>query len=146
LTAPSLPAATPISPSSSPGTSPIARRAAAAGVRPKVRKTPPPQPTTPPPPRSPAAWAAAESAATHLDALKKKTRRFAAALRESTLPSVIKEAASANLSTLVATTSFRTADGEFHGFEGVNDHSGCCHGSCTHVWNYETSTAHLFPT
>ena len=96
--------------------------------------------------RFPDAWAAAEYAATHLDALEKKTRRFAAALRESTLPSVIKEAASANLSTLVATTSFRTADGEFHGFEGVNDHSGCCHGSCTHVWNYETSTAHLFPT
>jgi uncharacterized protein (DUF608 family) len=96
--------------------------------------------------RFPDAWAAAEYAATHLEPLEKKTRRFAAALRESTLPSVIKEAASANLSTLVATTCFRTADGEFHGFEGVNDHSGCCHGNCTHVWNYETSTAHLFPT
>ena len=41
---------------------------------------------------------------------------------------------------------FRTADGEFHGFEGANDHAGCCHGSCAHVWNYETATAHLFPT
>jgi hypothetical protein len=52
----------------------------------------------------------------------------------------------ANLSTLVSTTCFRTADGEFHGFEGVNDKGGCCHGNCTHVWNYETATAHVFPS
>jgi uncharacterized protein (DUF608 family) len=96
--------------------------------------------------RFPDAWAAAEYAAAHLDALEKKTRRFAAALRESTIPPAIKDAASANLSTLVTPVCFRTADGEFHGFEGANDHAGCCHGSCTHVWNYETATAHLFPT
>ena len=58
---------------------------------------------------------------------------------------MVREAATANLSTLVSTTCFRTADGEFHGFEGVDDHIGCCFGNCTHVWNYETATAHLFP-
>jgi hypothetical protein len=57
----------------------------------------------------------------------------------------VKEAAMSNLSTLVTTTCFRTADGEFHGFEGVDDQSGCCFGNCTHVWNYETATASLFP-
>jgi len=67
-------------------------------------------------------------------------------LRDSTLPGAVKEAAGANLSTLVSTTCFRTADGEFHGFEGSNDNRGCCHGNCTHVWNYETSTAFLFPS
>ena len=92
------------------------------------------------------AWEAAEYAARNLPRLEKQTRAFAAAVRDSTLPGVVKEAATANLSTLVATTSFRTADGEFHGFEGVNDHSGCCYGNCTHVWNYETSTPFLFPT
>ena len=92
------------------------------------------------------AWAAAEYATANLPRLEKDTRAFAAALRESTLPAAVKEAASANLSTLVSTTCFRTADGEFHGFEGVNDKSGCCHGNCTHVWNYETATAHLFPS
>ncbi len=91
------------------------------------------------------AWDAAEYAASNLGRLEKKTRAFAAAIRESTLPAPVKEAASANLSTLATTTCFRTADGEFHGFEGVNENSGCCYGNCTHVWNYETATAHLFP-
>ena len=57
-----------------------------------------------------------------------------------------KDGASASLSTLVTPVCFRTADGEFHGFEGANDHAGCCHGSCAHVWNYETATAHIFPS
>ncbi|HTS24635.1 MAG TPA: GH116 family glycosyl-hydrolase [Bryobacteraceae bacterium] len=92
------------------------------------------------------AWAAAEYAAEHLPALERKTRRFAAALRESTIPGAVRDAASANLSTLATQVCFRTSDGEFHGFEGANDHAGCCHGSCTHVWNYETATPHLFPT
>jgi len=96
--------------------------------------------------RFPDAWTAAEYAAAQLPALESKTRRFAAALRESTIPAAIKDAAGANLSTLVTPVCFRTADGEFHGFEGANDHSGCCHGSCAHVWNYETATAHIFPT
>ena len=96
--------------------------------------------------RFPDAWAAAEYAAEHLPTLEKKTRRFAAAMRESTIPAAIKDAASANLSTLVTPVCFRTADGEFHGFEGANDHAGCCHGSCAHVWNYETATAHIFPS
>jgi len=96
--------------------------------------------------RFPSAWAAAEYLAANLPRLENQTRTFAAALRDSTLPAAVKEAASANLSTLASTTCFRTADGEFHAFEGVNDKEGCCFGNCTHVWNYETATAHLFPT
>lgn len=92
------------------------------------------------------AWDAAEYTAAHLKNLEVRTRAFADAFRESTLPDVVKEAASANLSTLASTTCFRTADGEFHGFEGSNDKTGCCFGSCTHVWNYETATAFLFPS
>jgi len=92
------------------------------------------------------AMEAAEYTAANLERLEKRTRQFASALRETTLPPAVLEAASANLSTLVSTTCFRTADGEFHGFEGVNDKLGCCFGNCTHVWNYETSTAHLFPS
>ncbi len=92
------------------------------------------------------AWEAAAYTAKNLDRLEARTRLFAKAMRESTLPAVVKEAASANLSTLISTTCFRTADGEFHGFEGSDDTRGCCHGNCTHVWNYETATTFLFPS
>jgi uncharacterized protein (DUF608 family) len=91
------------------------------------------------------AWAAAQYVAQHLDDLERRTRLFAAAIRESTIPASIKDAATANLSTLASPTCFRTADGEFHGFEGCGETSGCCEGNCTHVWNYETATEHVFP-
>lgn len=92
------------------------------------------------------AWDAVAYTAEHLNSLEERTRQFAQALSRSTLPDEVKEAASANLSTLATTTCFRTADGEFHGFEGSNDKAGCCFGNCTHVWNYETTTPFLFPT
>lgn len=92
------------------------------------------------------AWDAAEYLAANLNRLESKTREFAAAVRQSTLPAEVKDAATANLSTLASTTCFRTADGEFHAFEGSSNNRGCCFGNCTHVWNYETVTAHLFPS
>ncbi len=92
------------------------------------------------------AWEAADYTANNLDQLERRTRLFATAFRESTLPAVVKDAAGSNLSTLASTTCFRTADGEFHGFEGSDDTRGCCYGNCTHVWNYETATPFLFPT
>ena len=96
--------------------------------------------------RFPNAWAAAEHAAQHLPQLEKRTRSFVESMRASTLPGALRDAATANLSTLVTQTCFRTADGEFHGFEGCHDHEGCCFGNCTHVWNYETATQFLFPS
>jgi len=90
-------------------------------------------------------WEAADYLARNLAPLEAKTRRFVQAVVDSTLPGAVKDAAMSNLSTLVSQVCFRSADGEFHGFEGANDKGGCCHGSCTHVWNYETTTAHLFP-
>ncbi len=96
--------------------------------------------------RFPDAWAAVAYAAKHLDSLERRTREFARVFRESTLPAVVKDAAGANLSTLATTTCFRTADGEFHGFEGSGDNEGCCPGNCLHVWNYETVTPFLFPS
>jgi len=92
--------------------------------------------------RFPDAWAAAEYAARKLPELEKRMRQFLTAMRESTLPAAVKEAAMANASTLASTTCFRTADGRFFGWEG----SGCCHGNCDHVWNYECTTHHLFPS
>lgn len=92
------------------------------------------------------AWEAAEYTATNLASLERRMRQFLKVMRETTLPAAVKEAAMANVSTLVTPTCFRTADGKFRGFEGINDSVGCCHGNCTHVWNYETTTQHLFPS
>ena len=92
------------------------------------------------------AWEAAEYAAVNLPSLEKRMRQFLTAMRESTVPAPVKEAAMANLSTLATPTCFRTADGKFRGFEGIDDDRGCCHGNCTHVWNYETTTQYLFPS
>jgi non-lysosomal glucosylceramidase len=91
------------------------------------------------------AWAAAAHAAAKLPELEKSTRAFCEAMRKTSLPAPVREAAMANLSTLVTTTCFRTADGHFHGFEGSNDQRGCCFGNCNHVWNYEVATSCLFP-
>jgi hypothetical protein len=39
----------------------------------------------------------------------------------------------------------RQYDGRLWSWEGCGDNSGCCHGSCTHVWNYAQAIPHLFP-
>ena len=90
------------------------------------------------------AWDAARAAARDLPTLEAETLGFVRAFCESDLPPAVKEAALYNLSTLRTQTCFRTADGRFYGWEGCNDSTGSCLGSCTHVWNYEQATAFLF--
>jgi non-lysosomal glucosylceramidase len=90
------------------------------------------------------AWQALEAFAARLDGLETRTLEFVRAFAKSTLPAEVKEAALFNLSTLRTQTCFRTPDGRFFGFEGSSNGSGCCYGSCTHVWNYEQATAFLF--
>ncbi len=90
------------------------------------------------------AWDVVENVVPDLDGLEADTLRFVEAFCGSDLPEVVKEAALFNLSTLRSQTCFRTPDGRFYGWEGCHDEAGCCLGSCTHVWNYEQSTAFLF--
>lgn len=90
------------------------------------------------------AWDVAFQTVPELDRLEKKTREFVDAFCSSDLPGVVKEAALFNLSTLRTQTCFRLTDGAFYAWEGCNDKSGCCYGSCTHVWNYESATGFLF--
>jgi uncharacterized protein (DUF608 family) len=92
----------------------------------------------------PDAWAAAAELASRLDELESRTVDFVTAVSGSDIPRPIIEAALSSMSTLRTQTCFRAADGRFYGWEGCNDRSGSCHGSCTHVWNYEPATAHLF--
>jgi len=92
------------------------------------------------------AWAVAEHVTANLKELEERTRAFVAALKDSTLPEAVKDAASANLTTLISNTCFRIADGSFHAFEGCGDKEGLGPGTCTHVWNYEMVTQFLFPS
>lgn len=92
------------------------------------------------------AWEVARIATRELPSLEARARRFADTWQATTLHPAVLDAASSTLSTLRTNTCFLTSDGEFHGFEGCNDHAGCCHGSCTHVWNYEQATAFVFPS
>ncbi|MFH1718909.1 MAG: GH116 family glycosyl-hydrolase [Planctomycetota bacterium] len=90
------------------------------------------------------AWDVAEKFVSQLAALEEKTLSFVRTFCQSDLPEVVKEAALFNISTLKTQTCFRTADGRFYGWEGSSNTRGCCHGSCTHVWNYEQAAAFLF--
>ncbi|NLG27028.1 MAG: hypothetical protein GX557_03905, partial [Chloroflexi bacterium] len=62
-----------------------------------------------------------------------------------TLPPYVLDALSSQASILHSPTVIRLPDGTFYGFEGCTCDSGCCEGSCTHVWNYAQTTAFLFP-
>jgi uncharacterized protein (DUF608 family) len=90
------------------------------------------------------AWSVVEKVAAELESLEQKTLQFVDAFLSSDLPGAVKEGALFNLSTLRSQTVFRTPDGRLFGFEGCGDDNGCCFGSCTHVWNYETATPFLF--
>jgi len=76
--------------------------------------------------------------------LEKQTKTFVNALVDSDFPDEIKEAALFNLAHLRTQLAFRIKTGEFLGWEGIFDTHGSCFGSCTHVWNYEQTTAFLF--
>ena len=77
--------------------------------------------------------------------LKQKSQTFTDAFYASTLPEEVLEAVAANLTIIKSPTVLRQYDGRLWGWEGCNDNSGCCSGSCTHVWNYAQAIPHLFP-
>jgi len=82
---------------------------------------------------------------TNYNELRRNTKLFTNAFYNSTLPPEVLEAVSANLSILKSPTVMRQYDGRFWGWEGSNDNSGSCAGSCTHVYNYAQALCHLFP-
>jgi uncharacterized protein (DUF608 family) len=77
--------------------------------------------------------------------LKQKSELFRESFYSSDLPPEVMEAIAANLTILKSPTVLRQPDGKLWSFEGCSDNSGCCAGSCTHVWNYAQAIPHLFP-
>ncbi len=80
------------------------------------------------------------------DELRRKTAGFRDCFYDSTLPPEVLEAVAANLTIIKSPTVLRQTDGRLWAWEGCNDNSGCCAGSCTHVWNYAQAIPNLFPT
>jgi uncharacterized protein (DUF608 family) len=81
----------------------------------------------------------------HYDSLRARTLAFKEALFSSTLPPYVLDGVSANLAILKSPTVLRVENGDLWGWEGCFPDAGCCHGSCTHVWNYAQAFAHLYP-
>jgi uncharacterized protein (DUF608 family) len=77
--------------------------------------------------------------------LKEKSQLFSDAFYAMDLPPEVKEAVAANLTILKSTTVLRQYDGKLWCWEGCFNDEGCCHGSCTHVWNYAQALPNLFP-
>jgi uncharacterized protein (DUF608 family) len=82
----------------------------------------------------------------HYADLRNQTQAFHDALFASSLPASVLEAVSANLAIIKSPTVLRHESGDIWGWEGCFCDSGCCSGSCTHVWNYVQSIPHLFPS
>ena len=96
-----------------------------------------------------AQWKDARDVALYIDqnyaSLRARSVKFKEALFSSTLPSHVLDAVSANLGILKSPTVLREENGNMWGWEGCFPDSGCCHGSCTHVWNYAQAIPHLYP-
>ena len=91
------------------------------------------------------AWEAAAYTFAELPRLERETRLYDETLRSTTVPGFVLESASATSSTLKSPTCLRLPGGELWAWEGCHDRSGCCAGSCTHVWNYQQALPYLFP-
>ncbi|MBN1809558.1 MAG: hypothetical protein JW909_10865 [Planctomycetes bacterium] len=77
--------------------------------------------------------------------LKEETEKFSECFYDTDLPAEAVEAVAANLTILKSPTVLRQTDGRIWAWEGCCDGTGCCAGSCTHVWNYAQAMPHLFP-
>ena len=60
---------------------------------------------------------------------------------DSSLPWWFLERTFANISTLATTATHRFQSGRYYAWEGV----GCCHGNCTHVYQYAQAVSRIFP-
>ncbi len=88
----------------------------------------------------------AQSVASYVSAnyagLKRQTMLWKQTWYNSTLPYWFLERTLLNISTLATTVSHRFASGRFYAWEGV----GCCHGNCTHVYQYAQAMGRIFPS
>ncbi len=91
----------------------------------------------------PNAQAVVQETAVNLATFRERTEQFRKTFYDSTLPYWLLDCLTANAAILRHIgVVFRIANGDVYGWEGSN---GCCDPTCTHVWGYEQTLAHLFP-
>lgn len=82
---------------------------------------------------------------TNLKSLTEQTRLFHDTFYTTSLPRYLLDRITSQLAILRSKTCFWAKDGYFGAWEGCAPGSGCCAGSCTHVWHYAQAHARLFP-
>lgn len=101
------------------------------------------------------AWETAHDIIAQLPILEQRTVAFVKAFVDADVPTVLKESALFNIANLRSQTLFRDKNGYAFGWEGTGSvggvninpkgaKAGWGFGTCTHVWNYETTTPFLF--
>ena len=79
-----------------------------------------------------------------LEDLENRSKKFVEEILNTKFPEPLLDSALSNLSTLKTQTIFQSKDGKYFGWEGIGYNAGSCFGNCSHVWNYEQTTAFLF--
>jgi uncharacterized protein (DUF608 family) len=92
------------------------------------------------------AWHVARSLVDQHERLEAATLAFHRSLHGSSLDDAIVDAAAAGIACLRSTTCLLLEGERFAAWEGSFAHAGSCEGTCTHVWNYAQTAAHLFPS
>ncbi|HEV2478439.1 MAG TPA: GH116 family glycosyl-hydrolase [Puia sp.] len=87
------------------------------------------------------AAAVAAYIADNYDYLKQQTFLWKRTWYDSTLPWWFLERTFANISAIATTSTHRFQSGRYYAWEGV----GCCHGNCTHVYQYAHTVSRIFP-
>lgn len=73
--------------------------------------------------------------------LKDQTMLWQRTWYDSTLPWWFLERTLSNISAIATTSTHRFQSGRYYAWEGV----GCCHGNCTHVYQYAHAVSRIFP-
>lgn len=87
------------------------------------------------------ALSVAEYISQNYKTLKHQTFLWKETWYDSTLPWWFLERTFLNISNIATSSTHRFQSGRYYAWEGV----GCCHGNCTHVYQYAHSVSRIFP-
>ncbi len=87
------------------------------------------------------ATSVADYIAKNYQSLKNQTLLWKETWYDSTLPWWFLERTFLNISAIATSSTHRFQSGRYYAWEGV----GCCHGNCTHVYQYAHAVSRIFP-